>query len=222
MESDSSNRISYSKKPSAEVTNPRYRYQINDVDWNAVARIGLNREMLEKCYVLDEFLKGFKTSVLLPVRCDDLEEGGTVNARLQLKLNDNGEVMLHVHQSQKMPDFRKKFLGHKFSKKDRLNLLNIGNMGRVVQLMNPITGEAIPSLISRDKLTNELFSLPINFVRIPAVVCGVVLSSEQQEVLRLGKPLFIEICFLKVRGFSMRLCSLMQKSSGWSFSLTRN
>lgn len=192
FKSDSLNGISYSKKPSAEVINPRYRYQIEDVDWNAVAKIGLDREMLEKFNVLDELLKGFKTSVLLPVRCDDEEERGTVNARLQLKLNDSGEVVLHVHQSQKMPDFRKKFLGHKFSKEDRLNILNIGNMGRVVQLINPVTGEAIPSLISRDKLTNELFSLPIDFVRIPAVVCGVILNLEQQEVLRLGKPLFIE------------------------------
>jgi hypothetical protein len=183
---------SYSKKPSVEVINPRYRYQINDVDWNAVSRIGLDREMLEKFNVLDELLKGFKTSVLLPVRCDDGEEGCTVNARLQLKLNDNGEVVLHIHQSQKMPDFRKKFFCHKFSKEDRLNLLNIGNMGRVVELINPVTGDRVPSLISRDKLTNELFSLPIDFVRIPAVVCGVILSSEQQEVLRSGKALFIE------------------------------
>ncbi|WP_375181261.1 DUF4099 domain-containing protein [Chryseobacterium sp.] len=193
LKSDSSNNSnSYSKKPSADVINPRYRYQIEDVDWNALAKIGLEREMLEKFNVLDELLKGFKTSVLLPVRCDDGEEGGIVNARLQLKLNDNGEVVLHIHQSQKMPDFRKKFLGHKFSKEDRLNLLNIGNIGRVVELVNPVTGEVIPSLISRDKLTNELFSLPMDFVRIPAVVCGVILSLEQQEVLRSGKPLFVE------------------------------
>lgn len=192
LNTDSSNGIYYSKKSSAEVINPRYRYQIEDVDWNAVSKVGLNREMLEKCNVLDELLKGFKTSVLLPVRCDDGKESGTVNARLQLKLNDKGEVVLHVYRSQKMPDFRKKFLGHKFSKQDRLNLLNIGNMGRVVELVNPSTGEVIPSLVSRDKLTNELCSLPMDFVRIPAVVCGVVLSSEQQEVLRSGKPLFIE------------------------------
>lgn len=192
LDSDSSNGISYSKGPSIEVINPRYRYQIEDVDWNAVAKIGLDREKLERCNVLDELLKGFKSSVLVPVRCDDGEKEGTVNARLQLKLNDNGEVILHVHQSQKMPDFRKKFLGHKFSKQDRLDLLNIGNMGRVVNLVNPVTGAVVPSLISRDMLTNELFSLPIDFVRVPAVVCGVVLSSEQKGVLRSGKPLFIE------------------------------
>ncbi|MBE4948261.1 DUF4099 domain-containing protein [Chryseobacterium culicis] len=192
LNTDSSNGISYSKKPSAEVINPRYRYQIEDVDWNAVAKTGLDLEILEKYNVLDELLKGFKTSVLLPVRNDDGKESCTVNARLQLKLNDNGEVVLQVYKSQKIPDFRKKFLGHKFSKQDRLNLLHIGNMGRVVHLVNPVTGELVPSLISRDKLTNELFSLPINFVRVPTVVCGVVLSSEQQGVLRSGKPLFIE------------------------------
>ncbi|OCK51297.1 hypothetical protein BA768_17255 [Chryseobacterium sp. CBo1] len=148
--------------------------------------------MLEKFNALDELLKGFKTSVLLPVLCDDGKEKGVVNARLQLKLNDNGEVVLHIHQVKKKLDFRKKFLGHRFTKEDRLNLLNSGNMGRVVELINRVTGEVIPSLISRDKLTNEFFSLPTDFVRIPTVVCGVVLNAEQQEVLRMGETLFVE------------------------------
>jgi len=130
--------------------------------------------------------------MLLPVRFGDGEEGNCVDARLQLRLDDSGEVVLHVHRVQRKVDFRKKFLGHRFSKEDRMNLLNCGNMGRVVELVNPVTGEMVPSLVSLDKLTNELFSLRMEFVRIPEVVCGVDLNEEQREVLHSGKPLFIE------------------------------
>jgi len=73
-----------------------------------------------------------------------------------------------------------------------MNLLNSGNMGRVVDLLNTMTGETFPSLVSLDKLTNELFSLRLEFVRIPEVICGVDLSAEQRELIRSGKPLFVE------------------------------
>ena len=65
-------------------------------------------------------------------------------------------------------------------------------MGRVVNLIDTVTGEIIPSLISLDRLTNELISLRMEFVRIPDLLCGVRLDLEQKQVLRDGKALFIE------------------------------
>ncbi len=172
--------------------NANYRFQVEDVNWDAMAGMGLNMEILEELGALDQLLRGFKTPMLVPVRNSDGEEGNCVDARLQLRLDDNGEVVLKVHKVQKRVDFRKKFMGHRFSKEDRMNLMNSGNMGRVVDLVNPVTGEMVPSLVSLDKLTNELFSLRMEFVRIPEVVCGVSLISEQREVLCSGKPLFVE------------------------------
>jgi len=170
--------------------NANYRFQVEDVNWNSMSEMGLDMEILEKFGALEPLLRGFKTPMMVPVR--DSEEGNCVDARLQLRLDDNGEVLFQVHRVQKRVDFRKKFMGHKFSKEDRMNLLNSGNMGRVVELMNPVTDEIFRSLVSVDKLTNELFSLRMEFVRIPEVVCGVSLSSEQREILRSGKPLFVE------------------------------
>lgn len=169
----------------------QYRYQVEDVDWNSMADIGVDRSILQELGALEPLLRGFKTPMLVPILSGD-EEGGSENARLQLRLDDNGEVVFHVHRVLKRIDFRKKFLGHRFLKEDRLNLLSSGNMGRVVDLVNPVTGEVVPSLVSRDKLTNELFSLRMEFVRIPEVICGVTLSAEQREILRSGKPLLVE------------------------------
>ncbi|MDY0931114.1 DUF3945 domain-containing protein [Chryseobacterium sp. CFBP8996] len=178
------------KKLSSVAVNSRYRYQVEDVNWSAMAEIGLSKKKFEELDVLETLLKGYKTSVLIPVKYDSGDSNDTVGARLQL--DDDGEVVVHVHRVQKMQDFRKNFFGHRFSKEDRLNLLSCGNMGRVVELVNPITGEMVASLVSLDKLTKELFSLRMEFVRIPKVICGVILSEQQKEVLCSGKPLFVE------------------------------
>jgi microcompartment protein CcmK/EutM len=192
LEIDGSDQESFYKKSISMADNPKYRFQVEDVNWVVMADIGLDKEKLQELGVLESLLKGYKTAILIPVKCSSGKDGSREEARLQLRVDDNGEVVAHIHQVQKMPDFRKKFLGHRFSKEDRLNLLNSGNMGRVVGLVNSVTGEVIPSLVSLDKLTNELFSLRMEFVRIPAVVCGVVLSEEQKQVLRSGKLLFVE------------------------------
>lgn len=178
----------------SSVTNNRsqYRYQIEDVPWDTMAELGLDREKLEEIGALDALLKGYKTPMLISILFNDGETVSQIDARLQLRIDNDGELIVKVHRVCKKVDFRKKFKGHKFTKEDRVNLLNLGNMGRVVDLIDTVTGEIIPSLISLDRLTNELISLRMEFVRIPTVLCGVRLDLEQKQVLREGKPLFIE------------------------------
>lgn len=170
----------------------QYRYQIEDVPWDTMAELGLDREKLEEIGALEALLKGYKTQMLIPILFHDGEEVSQIDARLQLRIDDDGELIVKVHRVCKKVDFRKKFKGHKFTKEDRVNLLNSGNMGRVVDLIDAVTGEIVPSLISLDRLTNELISLRMEFVRIPDVLCGVRLDLEQKQVLRDGKPLFVE------------------------------
>ncbi|MCS3869451.1 hypothetical protein J3D55_002367 [Chryseobacterium ginsenosidimutans] len=170
----------------------QYRYQIEDVPWDTMCELALDREKLESLEALDTLLKGYKTPMLIPILLKDGEEVSRIDARLQLRINDDGELVVKVHRVCKKVDFRKKFKGHKFTKEDRVNLLDSGNMGRVVDLIDTVTGEIIPSLISLDRLTNELISLRMEFVRIPDVLCGVRLDLEQKQTLRDGKALFIE------------------------------
>ena len=170
----------------------KYRYQIEDVPRDKMADLGLEIEKLKEIGALDSLLKGYKTPMLIPILFNDGEVVDQIEARLQLRIDDDGELIVKVHRVCKKVDFRKKFRGHKFTKEDRVNLLNSGNMGRVENLIDTLTGEVIPSLISLDRLTNELIALRMEFVRIPDVLCGVSLDLEQMKLLRDGKPLFIE------------------------------
>ena len=179
----------------------QYRYHIEDVPWDSMTEMGLDREKLKEIGALNTLLKGYKTPMLIPILVNDGEAVSQIDARLQLRLDDEGELIVKVHRVFKRVDFRKKFKGHKFTKEDRVNLLNSGNMGRVVDLVDAVTGEIIPSLISLDRLTNELISLRMEFVRIPDLLCGVKLDLEQKQVIRDGKPLFIENMISKKRKF---------------------
>jgi hypothetical protein len=170
----------------------QYRFQIEDVPWESLAEISLDRKKLKGIGALESLLKGFKTPMLIPIPLSDGDLVSMVDVRLQLRLDDCGEVDFRIHRVLEKVDFKEKFMGHQFTKEDELNLMKSGNMGRVDGLVHPWTDELIPSLISMDRLTNELIPLRMEFVRIPSVVCGVTLNLEQVKVLRDGKPLFIE------------------------------
>jgi len=173
-------------------SNFKYRYPIEDVPWERLDEIGFDRERLESIGALESLLKGYKTAMLIPILLRNGNSVNTVDARLQLRLDNRGEVVVRIHPIQDKPDFEKMFGGHRFSKEDKMNLLKFGNMGRVVELVDESTGELVSSLVSMDRLTNELISLRMDFVRIPQVICGVTLSPEQRKILREGKSLFVE------------------------------
>ncbi|MDR6464592.1 DUF3945 domain-containing protein [Chryseobacterium sediminis] len=181
-------------------TGNRYVYTAEQVDWKMMEKLGWNKERLEELGALEPMLKGYKTPMLVPVCIELGTISGTIEARLSLQANDFGEVELRFHPVRRMPDFSKPFFGHIFSEEDKRNLIKSGNMGRVVDLVHGITGESVPSLISRDRLTNELVQVRAEWVRIPLVIKGVTLDQEQRRILREGKPLYIEN-MLSARGF---------------------
>ncbi|MGH1517058.1 DUF3945 domain-containing protein [Chryseobacterium sp. JK1] len=177
-------------------TNPlsekEYQYSADQIDWNMMSKFGLNQEKLEKVNALDPMLKGFKTNGLVPVTINLGTALTRMDARLSLNTNDVGDVVINIHGIRKEPNFNFKFLGHEFSSEDKKNLMENGNMGRVVDLVNPKTDEIIPSLISRDRLTNELVAYKVENIKIPNEIKGIKLDEEQKQTLIEGKTLYLE------------------------------
>ncbi|WP_428979001.1 DUF3945 domain-containing protein [Flavobacterium galactosidilyticum] len=172
--------------------NNEYRYKLEQIDWETMNNLGLGKERLEKMNLLEPLLKGFKTNELVPVSLNLGTAVTRMDARLSLQHNDEGKVVVAIHGIRKEPNLNFEFFGHKFTDEDKKNLLDAGNMGRVVDLKNPKTGETIPSIISVDRLTNELIALKIEYIKIPDEIKGVKLNDEQKQTLMDGKPLHLE------------------------------
>ncbi|MFP3598548.1 DUF3945 domain-containing protein [Chryseobacterium sp. SIMBA_029] len=170
----------------------RYLYNPEQLDWAMMEKVGLSRDKLREMDALEPMLKGYKTPMLIPVKINIGSVATQMEARLSLRVTHAGNLEVRFYPVRKVPDFTETFLGHEFTGEDQRNLMESGNMGRVVDLVYPITGEKIPSLISRDRLTNDLIAVRTNEMRIPLVIKGVTLNEEQKKVLREGKVLFIE------------------------------
>lgn len=169
-----------------------YRYKPEQIDWETMNSLGLNKEKLEKMNLLDPLLRGFKTNELVPVSLNVGTAVTRMDARLSLQQNDEGVVVVAIHGIRKEPNLNFAFFGHEFSKEDKENLLQTSNMGRVVNLTNPKTNETISSIVSVDRLTNELVALRTDKIKIPDEIKGVKLNDIQKQTLMEGKPLHIE------------------------------
>ena len=169
-----------------------YRYKPEQIDWDTMTNLGLSKEYLEKRNLLEPLLKGYKTNELLPI---GVNLGGTIlrtDARLSLQQAEDGKVVVGIHGIKKEPNLHFEFFGHKFTDEDKKNLLERGNMGRVVDLKNSKTGELMPSIISIDRLTNDVIALRTDFIKIPDEIKGIKLNEEQKQTLLEGKPLYLE------------------------------
>ncbi|KFF00687.1 hypothetical protein IX39_08665 [Chryseobacterium formosense] len=172
--------------------NQEYRFQPEQIDWKTMEKFGLNQEKLEKMNAMDSLLRGFKTNTLIPITINLGTAVSKMDVRLSLQTADNGEVGINIHGIRKEPNYNLKFLGHEFTEEDKKNLKESGNMGRVVDLVNPKTDEIIPSVISRDRLTNELVAYKAEYIKIPDEIKGIKLDDHQKQTLLEGKPLYLE------------------------------
>ncbi|OAV74004.1 hypothetical protein Barb7_02566 [Bacteroidales bacterium Barb7] len=79
----------------------------------------------------------------------------------------------------------------KFTDEDKKNLLQTGNLGRVVSAEYK-QGEHTPVFVSLDKLTNELVALRADKLKIPDTIKGVTLDDKQKQALSEGKSVLVE------------------------------
>lgn len=171
--------------------NNQYRYNESMINWDQLKNFGLSREYLQERGLLDSMLKGYKTNQLVPI---NLNFGSAVlrtDARLSLQQSNTGEVVLAIHGIRKQPELERPYFGHIFSEEDKKNLLETGNMGRVVELKGR-NGEYIPSFISLDKMTNEVVAMRAENIYIPNEIKGVQLTDQEKNDLREGKKVYIE------------------------------
>ena len=170
----------------------KYVIDPDKVDWEALKNFGLSKEQLEKAKALEPMLRGYKSPGAFSIAGNYNSAIMKLDARLSFRHDKDGKVVLAIHGIRQKPELERPFFGHEFSKEDKANLLETGNMGRIVNLKNYITGEMIPSFVSVDKVTNELVSMRASSVQIPDEIKGVKLSKEQQQALREGKGVFLE------------------------------
>ena len=170
---------------------PKYRYNESMINWEELKNFGLSREYLMERGLLDQMLRGYKTNQVVPISMNFGSAVLRTDARLSFQQSVGGPIVLGIHGIRQKPELERPYFGHIFSEEDKKNLLETGNMGRVVELKGR-NGECIPSFISIDKLTNEVVAMRAENAYIPQEIKGVKLTDQEINDLREGKKVFIE------------------------------
>lgn len=178
-------------QPAGEQQSPVYRYNENMIDWEALGKVGISKEMLEQSGTLDGMLRGYKTNKTIPLT---LNIDGVLTAKLDARLSfisNEGQVVLGVHGIRKEPELSRPYFGHNFTEEEKKSLRETGNLGHPVDL-NLRGGDYEKCLVSIDRNTNELVAVRQEHVFIPNIVKGVTLDPDEIEKLKNGEPVFVD------------------------------
>ena len=125
-----------------------------------------------------------------------------IQARLSFRKDDNDQLQLVSHFVRNEPKLDVAYKGYTFTPEDKKNLLQNGNLGKVVDFPDKNTGELRPHFISIDRLTNEIVDIPTNKVRIPDTIGKTPITKDDKRVLYSGLPLRKEIELANGRKFT--------------------
>lgn len=125
-----------------------------------------------------------------------------IQARLSFRKDDNDQLQLVPHFVRNEPKLDVAYKGYTFTPEDKKNLLQNGNLGKVVDFPDKNTGELRPHFISIDRLTNEIVDIPTNKVRIPDTIGKTPITKDDKRVLYSGVPLRKEIELANGRKFT--------------------
>ena len=125
-----------------------------------------------------------------------------IQARLSFRKDDNDQLQLVPHFVRNEPKLDVAYKGYTFTPEDKKNLLQNGNLGKVVDFPDKNTGEQRPHFISIDRLTNEIVDIPTNKVRIPDTIGKTPITKDDKRVLYSGIPLRKEIELANGRKFT--------------------
>ncbi len=159
----------------------------DSIDWVKIEQQwGIKRDDLEKSGALDQMVYNHKSPQLFTVTPRFGDETFSLQAKLSFRSNPDGSYSLVPHFIRNEPQLDQEFKGYTFTKEDKAELRKTGNLGKVVELADPKTGEMKKCLVSIDRLTNEIEAMPVDKIYIKPKVANINLDMQAIGILKNG------------------------------------
>lgn len=159
----------------------------DSIDWVKIEQQwGIKRDDLEKSGALDQMVYNHKSPQLFTVTPRFGDETFSLQAKLSFRTNPDGSYSLVPHFIRNEPQLDQAYKGYTFTKEDKAELRKTGNLGKAVELTDPKTGETKKCLVSIDRLTNEIESMPVDKIYIKPKVANISLDMQAIGILKNG------------------------------------
>lgn len=168
---------------------PRYDYQQVAAQ---LEKNGLTKEMLDKSGNLNELLHGRKTGLLNLSQNDGNGTITPISGKLYITEVPGKGPTVFIQPARQAISLPNTFLGHELSDKDKVSLTKTGEMGRVVELKDKVTGQLFPGYVGVDTKTNSLTVIRQERFHLPSTIKGTELTPQQRSDLKAGKPILVK------------------------------
>lgn len=163
------------------------RYTWEQVE-KQLARYGITKEKLEQSGGLTDFLNGRRTGVIRFERTWENQKAELTGKLYLVNTPDKG-LRVHFQTVKQTLTIPETYLGYAFDAADRQNLHKRGELGKLVELKDKLTGQVFKGYVGVDPETNSLTVLRRDRFAIPETLKGVTLTPEQKTQLEDGKAI---------------------------------
>lgn len=164
--------------------------KVDEIPWEKLRSFGINQDKLQKSGELENMLSKRVSKNTIPVKIDF--GGIKIDAEFKVALlkDKNNNIIVDMKSIIRQPNLNEYF-NIQFTEKDRENLLQTGNLGRVIEVKYPNEKTAIPVYLSIDRLTNRYVSYRAASLRLPDEFMKVKLDQELKNRLTKGEAVYL-------------------------------
>lgn len=164
------------------------RLNLENIPWDALAKLGITKEILEQTNNLDNLLNYNKTSLMaIKGKLPNIEITGG-HAKLMMRNNEKGEPELRLELVRKYPNLKGAIYGTYLNDTQKQQILG-GGCANVK--CNTKNGE-LNLLVSLDPDTNQLNHVDASKVSIQDKIAGVSLTGDQKKDLLNGNSVQVD------------------------------
>lgn len=164
------------------------RLNLENIPWDALAKLGITKEILEQTNNLDNLLNYNKTSLMaIKGKLPNIEITGG-HAKLMMRNNEKGEPELRLELVRKYPNLKGAIYGTYLNDTQKQQILD-GGCANVK--CNTKNGE-LNLLVSLDPDTNQLNHVDASKVSIQDKIAGVSLTGDQKKDLLNGNSVQVD------------------------------
>lgn len=166
-----------------------HRYNEREINWEQAARYGITPDVLKNSKdSLERMLQGKSSAVAFHIAKPSELGRESGDAKLSLFRDENGAVKFDIHYIRQAPKVGEDYRGYTLTEDDLKTLNQTGNLGKTVDMVIDYrTKETRPCYLSKDPVTNELFHMPVEQVRVPRKVKDYTLSPSEYEAALRGE-----------------------------------
>ena len=156
------------------------RYSIDQMRPLLAAHLDLSSNSVPAGIGLEikKLLDGKQTNII-PLKDGDAAKLSVIN-------HPTRGLSINVMHVQARLQLRDNYLGHQFSHHDKENLQRYGDMGRSVQLIDPVSGNSFKGLIGIDSDSKKMTVINTDKFPIPDKILGVTIEASAKERLKNG------------------------------------